>query len=68
MTESDITRANDELKKFVDGKNVEHFKRLLSVTKTSRRQWIENESIGVTDITEKFAALACYKMVSLLNC
>lgn len=62
-TESDITNALKELeKKFIEN-NASHIKRLLKITITVRRQWIENESNQISEIVKKYPALQHYEMV-----
>lgn len=64
ITDSDIKNALKELeKKIVKDTNISHVKRLLKLTMSMRRQWIEKESTGIVDIVSKYPPLERYEVV-----
>lgn len=67
VPDSDLNSILDEIeKKFTPGKNVAHFKRLLLLSKSVRRPWIEQHSNGINDIIKKYPILNEYEMVRYL--
>ncbi|KYN00714.1 hypothetical protein ALC62_08506 [Cyphomyrmex costatus] len=63
--ESDITNALKELEKnVVENNNTSHIKRLLKITMSVRRQWIEKESNRIAEIILKYPALKYYEITN----
>lgn len=52
-----------EIKKKYNGKNINHYKRLLVITKPERRKFIENMANNISQIIEEFPLLLDYEMV-----
>lgn len=71
ITSDDEKKANEELKKFVPGKNslknLKHFTRCLEVSKKKRRCFIENEATNIKEILKEYPILADYDMVKYLD-
>lgn len=64
LKDSDIKNALKELeKKYVKHSNVSHVKRLLKITMSMRRKWIETEFTGIVDIVTKYPSLEHYEIV-----
>lgn len=54
-------------KKVVENNNMSHVKRLLEITMSVRRQWIEKESSRIVEIVSKYPPLTYYEMVRYLR-
>lgn len=67
LTREEEEKANQELKKFVTGKNVEHFQRLLKLTTIGRRKFIESEALTIKEILKEYPILSDYEMVNIIT-
>ncbi|KYN21890.1 hypothetical protein ALC57_05732 [Trachymyrmex cornetzi] len=64
-TESDIANTFKELgKNVVENYNTSHTKRLLKITMSVRRQWIEKESSRIAETISKYPPLKHYEMAN----